>query len=277
MKNAAVLAVLLVAALALAGCPNPTGSDDDGNDNGGPSDPLGPTEGRPGIPMPDTYGGAVPAQSDIVVVDEAPAQSFNPLVTEAYDTLGSDLNVQPARVQLIDAGEIVAEPAIQENAQALPADDLPTLQLIRYWVRLGEAESYAGGSEVSRSRTTTTGTTTTSTQTFTETLSIEAEASAGGLFASASVTASSSFTATQGFSSTQTVEEEVTKTFTVSPRSGTNLLYSVWQLIEEVRYVNGTGPDAVPYDVQGYEFDEQSVRFVYATEEIVPISAYYEQ
>jgi hypothetical protein len=266
----------MVLVLVLTGCPNPTSSDDDGA-NGGPSDPLGPTEGRPGIPMPDTYEGAVPARSDIVVVDEAPAQSFNPVVTAAFNTEGVNLNVASVRVQLIDAGEVVAEPAIHEDAQALPDDDTPTLQLIRYWIRLGEAESYAGGAEQTRSTTTTTGTSTTSTQTFTETLSIEAEASGGGLFASASVTASSSFTATQGFSSTQTVEEEVTKTFTVSPRSGTNLLYSVWQLIEEVRYVNGTGPDASLYDVQGYEFDEQSVRFVYATAEIVPISAYYEQ
>jgi hypothetical protein len=106
---------------------------------------------------------------------------------------------------------------------------------------------------------------------------VEASVSGGGIFASASVTASASYTATQGFSSTQSTETEVTKSFTVSPRSGTNLLYSVWKLVEEIRYVSGSGPDAELYDVQAYDFNEDSVRFVYPTDVIVPVSAYYEQ
>lgn len=240
-------------------------------------DPFGPTEGRPGIPMPEEYGGSVPAESEIVVVAEAPAQSFSPVVTEAFDALGTNLNVTPGRVALVEAGVIVADPTIDPDAQPLPEGGAPTLQLIRYWRRIGDVESFAGGAAVTREVTTTTGSSSTATSTFSQTLSVEAEVSAGGLFASASVKTSASFTSTQGFSSTTSTEESVTESFTVSPRSGTNLLYSVWQLYEEIRYVNGTGADAELYDVQGYNFDETSVRFVFPTDEIVPISAYYEQ
>lgn len=240
-------------------------------------DPFGPTEGRPGIPMPTEFGGAVPTESDILVVAEAPAQSFNPVVTGAFTADGTNLGVTSGRVWLIEDGAIVADPAIDPDAQPLTEANRPTLQLIRYWVRLGEVKSFAGGAAVTEERTTTTGTSSTETSTFSSTLSVEAEVSGGGLFASASVSTSASFTSTQGFSSTESTEETVTKSFTVSPQSGTNLLYSVWQLYEEIRYVSGTGADAELYDVQAYEFDEGSLRFVFPTDEIVPISAYYEQ
>lgn len=259
MHTRMVLVALTAMLLMLAGC----------------TDPFGPTEGRPGIPMPEEYTGSVPTESDIMVVAEAPAQSFSPVVTAAWAADGSSLGVT-GRTTLVDEGVIVTDPDIHADAQPLPAGQTPTLQLIRYWVRIDGPESFAGGAEVSRSTTTTTGTSSTNTQTFSQTLSVEAEASVGGLFASASVKTSASFTSTQGFSSTTSTEESITKTFTVSPISGTNLLYSVWQLYEEIRYVSGTGPDAELFDVTAYDFDQGSLRFVFPTDEIAPISAYYE-
>lgn len=262
MRSRYAIVAGVVLAFVLAGCAG---------------DPFGPTEGRPGIPMPEEFGGAVPTESEILVVAEAPAQSFNPVVTGAFTADGTNLGITGTRVSLIENGTIVSQPTVDPNAQPLTEANRPTLQLIRYWVRIEEVESFAGGAAVTRETTTTTGTSSTETSTFSSTLSVEAEVSAGGLFASASVSASASFTSTQGFSSTASTEETVTKSFTVSPQSGTNLLYSVWQLYEEIRYVSGTGADADLYDVQAYNFEEGSLRFVFPTDEIVPISAYYEQ
>ena len=242
------------------------------------TDPFGPTEGRPGIPMPESYEEDVPLVSDILVIAEATARSFEPLVDQAYAADGTNYGVTPQRVLLIEDGVTVTDPtAGGTSVQALPGEDLPTLQCIRYWRRISDVESFAGGAAVTRETTTTTGSSQTSTQTFSQTLSIEAEASYDGLFVSGSVKTTASVAATHGFSSTTSTEESVTKTFTVSPIAGTNLLYSVWQLVEEFRYVNGTGADAPLYDVQAYNFDGTSLRFIFPTDEIVPISAYYEQ
>ncbi len=266
------LVLLITILLAFAGCEMLTGSDDE--DSGTP-DPLGATEGRPGIPMPEDYQGEVPSQSEILVVEEAPAQYFNPQILDAFNSDGQNLNFQENdRLLLVDEGE----PTVPNgDLQPLDSANLPTVQFIRYWERIGDVESFAGGAAVTREVTTTKGSSQTRTESFSSTTSVEASVSGGGIFASASVTASASYTATQGFSSTQSTETEVTKAFTVSPRSGTNLLYSVWKLVEEIRYVSGTGPDAELFDVQAYEFNEDSVRFVFPTDEIVPVSAYYEQ
>lgn len=278
MKKPYTMAALItmIIAFSFAGCDMIMGPEDE---DSGPPDPLGATDGRPAIPMPSSYQGEVRTQSDTLVVEQAPAQYFNPEISAAFNSDGQNLNFESERLVLVEEGEAVTnfdEESI-EGLQALPADDLPTVQFIRYWQRLGAAESFAGGAAVTRARTTTTGSTRERTESFSSTTSVEASVSAGGVFASASVTASASYTATQGFSSTETEEIEVTESFTVSPRSGTNLLYSVWQLVEEIRYVKGTGADAELYDVQAYDFNEDSLRFVFPTDEIVPVSAYYEQ
>lgn len=231
-------------------------------------DPFAATEGRPAIPIPATYEGQVPEVSEVLVVAEAPAQYFEPLITQYTDSLNT-LKAANARLVLVNAGAAadVAAPYLD-----LEAAELPRMQFIRYWKRLGAIETYAGGSTTTIERSITEGVSQTDTQTFTESLSIEAESSAGGLFASASVKVSASFTATQKFSSTTSTETTSTRTFSVSPVSGTNMTYSVWQLVEEFRFVDAAGE---LYDATKYDFDAKSLRFVFPTEEIVPISACY--
>ena len=69
-------------------------------------DPFGATSNRPAIPIPVLYEGAVPEKSDIMVIDEAPARSFNPLIAAAYDVSGNPLSVPAgSRVLLITSGE----------------------------------------------------------------------------------------------------------------------------------------------------------------------------
>lgn len=278
------LVLLITIVLALASCDLLTGAEEE---DSGPPDPLGPTAGRPGIPMPEDYQGEVPTQSEILVVEEAPAQYFNPQIVDAFNSAGKNLDFRENdRLLLVDGGEPVSDLRGDDRSgsripegelQPLDSESLPTVQFIRYWERIGDVESFAGGAAVTREVTTTKGSSQTRTESFSSTTSVEASVSGGGLFASASVTASASYTATQGFSSTESTETKVTKTFTVSPRSGTNLLYSSWKLVEEIRYVSGSGVDADLFDVQAYDFNEDSVRFVYPTDVIVPVSAYYEK
>ncbi len=237
-------------------------------------DPFGPTESRPVIPIPKRYEDAVPMVSELLVVAEAPARSFSPLVEAAYSAAGTNLNVPAgSRAALISDGAVVEAPTIGSVATQPLEEGEVRFQLIRYWRRLGDAESYAGGTTTTKSRSVTKGASQTSTQTFSETLSIEVESEAGGLFASAGVKASASFTATQQFSQTVSTETTEEQSFSVSPRSGTNLRFSVWQLVEEFRYV---GADGELFNPQGYDFTESSLRFIYPTEDVVPVSAYYE-
>jgi len=236
------------------------------------SDPLGATEDRPAIPIPDSYEADVPEKSDELVVGEARSNYFNPSITEYTLESGTTVDVNSLRVLLVNDGTTVSPVDGNDDYLSLESDEIPYLQLVRYWQRVGDVESYAGGSTTTITREVTQGSSESSTTSFTESISVEVESEAGGLFASASVSASTSFTSTQEFSSTESTETTETWSFSVSPESGTNMTYTVWQLVEEFRFVDSEGN---LYDTPKYEFDEDSLRFVYPTNEIVPVSAYY--
>lgn len=235
---------------------------------------FGPVDNRPGIPVPDSYSSAVALVSDELIVASVVPSTFNPSVTEAYNATGTKIYDGVAvRVELRADDTYITNPLVNGNpGVALTDADGPQFAFIRYWRRIGDAVRYAGGVTISESRSVTRGASQTSTNTFTESISIEAEASAGGLFAEVTVSASASFTASQEFMSTTMTEETVTETFTAAPPPEINLIFTVWQLVEEYRFVDANGE---LYDHPKYVFDDSSLRFVFPTDEVIPITFTY--
>ena len=235
---------------------------------------FGPVDNRPGIPVPDSYSSAVALVSDELIVASVVPSTFNPTVTEAYNATGAQIyNGASVRVGLRADDVYTTEPTVEGSPSVpLTEADGPQLAFIRYWLRIGDAEYYPGGVTITKERTTTRGATQTSTDTFTESISIEAEASAGGLFAEVTVSASASFTASQEFTSTTMSEESVTETFIASPPPEVSFIFTVWQLVEEYRFVDADGE---LYDHPRYKFDDSSLRFVFPTDEVIPITFTY--
>ena len=161
----------------------------------------------------------------------------------------------------------------------------PQLQFERYWVRLGEPEYYPRGTETTHTVSTTTSVSSTETYSFTESLSVEAEVSASYLFASVSVKTSASFSATQSFTNTATETSSYSESFTVSALEGKSCVYTVWQLCERIRYVAAEESDTAEYGVEDdllfddnrYEFDEDSISWVYPTDTVIPITTYFDE
>jgi len=283
-------AAMLAAAILVAGC-----SDD------GVSPAPGPTV--PQIPEPSFYGDPdVPLKSEELVVATCIPTNFYPIVQAARfpspsyslepDTLYSLVMTggiaNPAGIKryplILDDG-IEPEPMIGiqvnsgdtypvEEMRAYPLGDRPTLQYIRYWVRLGVVEYYAGGIETSVERSVTTGMSETRAESFTKTLGMEASMS-GSWFVSFSVSVRTEFEWSESTETTYSSEETTTETFTISPEADKNLAYTVWSLVEEFRFIDENGD---PFTDWGYGFDPDSIASAtHRTATTVPVSTYFDQ
>lgn len=250
-------------ALALTGC----------------ADPYAATEDRPAIPIPETYEGALPEESDVMVIETAASAytDFQPQVTAIWDADGNKIysNTTGKRLNLLSDGAIVTAPVNPDDAgDTVVGPGLsaaPSLVFERYWKLISGPTRYAAYKEISHTTSTTTSVSSTETYSFTESLSIETTVSADFLFGSASVTASASFEATQEFTETNTSSTTYEETFTVTgqPKS---CVYAEWQLHERLRFVDGAGED---YDDVKYDFDPSSVVWDFPTNEIVPVVTYF--
>lgn len=215
-------------------------------------------EGRPSIPKPASYIAEVPLLSDELVIATVPIDNFVPTVTNAKDADGNDLVLSPSqeRVQLVLNGNPTPAPTYN-NESSQPLVNTPYLQLVRYWRRLGAVQRYSGATTTSTTRSVTRGSSSTETSSFGFTLGVSTTVSADALFASTSVTLSAEFSAE--FENEVTVSESVTEeeTFEVTSGQDENIVFTVWQLVEEYRIVaEGPGNTWIPYEDPGYTFLE---------------------
>jgi hypothetical protein len=240
---------------------------------------------RPEIPKPTSYIGSVPLQSEkLVIIGEIPLE-FQPRVSAIIGDEGERL-VEGLNelVLLIDNRNAVINPTLASSpsTELLPLEREPLLQLVRYWQRKGRVERYPAGTTTTVERTWTEGSKDESTYTFTETLALEGGGGIdfdlwGVLKGKLTVTLNIEFEASQTLSSETWMETETIDSFEVSLDDETNLVYCVWQLVEEFRFVDPV-PDPVtgeyvPFTDSGYEFTEESLEpMVFLTEVVVPDS-----
>jgi hypothetical protein len=240
---------------------------------------LGATVDRPGIPEPESYEGAVEPKSEEMLIGTATTaeMSFRPVVTQAFDSGGFSIygsvdNLAPGRVDLMLDGDLVNAPLLPNAATGVPLGAPPVLEFVRYWVLIEGPTPYAGGVTQSFTESTTIGSSNTFTYSFTETVSetVEVELS---LFAGVSGSETFTFAASQEFTQTTDTSYTESYTFAVSPQPDKRVVYTVWQLYEEMRFVDDAGG---LYDHPSYEFTEESLRVIVPTDEIVPVTTYFD-
>ena len=284
-------AVLAAGLLCVAGC----GGDD------GVSPPPAPTV--PEIPQPAFYGDPdVPTRSEELVVATCRPSEFWPIVEAArfpdpgyglepdtlYSLVLSGANANTAgirRYPLIHDDAVVTAPSISIQVahdggypvvplRGYPVDDWPTLQDVRYCVRLADVEYYAGGIEISVERSVTTGMSETTAESFSKTLGIEASVS-GSWFVDFSVTVSTEFQWTESSETTYGAATTETTSFTIGHEADKNVGYAVWTLVEEFRFVDDAGE---PFTDWAYAFAPDSIASAtHRTPTTVPVSTYFDQ
>ena len=269
-----LLAFILAAALTLSvgGCELfPSGSDDDdssGSDNG-----TSPTD-RPDIPAPVSYLAEVPLRSAELVVATVPLDAFSPSVIVARDDEGNQVATSTVgeRVELYINGNPAPSPTFQ-GQPTLPVTEDPRLQLVRYWQRLGPVERYSGATTTTIERSVTYGSETTQTESFAYTVGVSTTVSADFLFGSVSTTISAEFGSEYEESTTISESETTTESYSVSADQDENLVFAVWQLVDEYRIVRQEGGEWVTYSDPAYEFLEADLApLPAATNEIREIS-----
>lgn len=255
MKQALQIALLLFLVFAFLGCEMITGSDGD-------ADEPQSTDGRPAIPAPTSYLAEVPLLSDEVVATTVPLTNFAARVTVARNEEGNEIasSTDGERVALVTNGNPTPSPTFQGN-ETLPLSEnnLPHLQLVRYWRRIGEVERYSGATTTSISRSVTRGSEQTRTESFAYTLGVSTTVSGGNAFVQASATVSQEFS--KEVETEVTISESVTQseTYEVAAEQDENLVFAVWQLVEEYRIVTQQNGEWVPYEDPAYEFSEEDI------------------
>ncbi len=210
---------------------------------------------RPAIPAPESYLAEVPLVSDELIVATVPLTDFTPRVVTAYNAEGNEIVTVSGgeRVALVDNGNPEPAPTVAGQTTQ-PLANIPHLQLVRYWQRVGSVERYSGATTTTIERSVTRGSSTTETESFAYSIGVSTTVSGGGAFASASLTVSAEFSGE--FESEYTIEESVTETesYSVAAEQDENLVFAVYQLVEEYRFVHDNSGTWEPYEDPGYEF-----------------------
>ena len=95
----------------------------------------------------------------------------------------------------------------------------------------------------------------------------------GGLFVNFSATLSAEFSYNSSTSITVSEEETVEESFTISCPDNQNIVYCVWQLVDEFRIL---GPGGEFYEDPNYRFTPGSHLAVCPTAEFVPMTTYFD-
>lgn len=213
---------------------------------------------RPPIPEPDSYLAEVPLRSDELVVATVPLTNFTPRVTRALDDEGNEIATASADewVPLVINGNPAPNPQFQ-GQPTQPLEESPQLQLVRYWQRVGPVERYSGATTTSIERSVTRGSETTRTESFAWSVGVSTTVTGGSAFVQASATVSTEFSGET--SSEYTISQSVTETETYEVAAGQdeNLVFAVWQLVDEYRVVVREGGEWVTFNDPGYEFREE--------------------
>jgi hypothetical protein len=254
---------------------------------------------RPPIPEPTYYSGPVPLKSVEMEIETVPLSDYSPWITCAasanpaagyvpdslYCTAGTgadSLGIYSHRTLLLNSDTAVAAPIVGffqggngnpwNWCTGKPLSNQPYLQLVRYWVRIGDVERYAGSTSKTTTRTTTRGTTETSASEFTKTLGIEASVS-GSWFVDFEVKVKTEFSWSESHETSIMQEESYEESFTISSPENKNIVYCVWQLVEEYRIV---GVDGGEFTDPNYDFDPDYESAACPTSELVPITTFFD-
>jgi hypothetical protein len=251
---------------------------------------------RPPIPEPTYYSGPVPDRSMELVVKTvrlsnyvASADSIWPATGWCCDVGGCDFhchfygtNPGPNRIRLVESDTIVThEDSLMtdvyydygEGPMGLnPLSSAPYLQHIRYWVRLGIIERYSGSTSTTTTRSTTRGIERTEAEEFGMSIGMEASVS-GGLFVSFSMTLRTEFSYSSSTSLSVSEEETVEESFTIACPDNKNIVYCVWQLVDEFRII---GADGELFTDPNYQFTPGTHLAIVPEPEFVPLTTYFD-
>lgn len=285
----AVLTTMICLVLTLAaGC---------GDDTVAPEDQAEILD-RPPIPEPTYYSGPVPERSMELVVKTvrlsnyvASADSIWPAPGWCCDGPGCDFACRfypawpgPNRIRLVESDAIVTNydslmtdvtyiPSTSNGPMGLnPLSSAPYLQHVRYWVRLGNVERYSGSTSVTVTRSTTRGMERTEAEEFGMSIGMEATAS-GGFFVEFSVTLRTEFSYSSSTSLSVSEEETVEESFTITCPDNRNIVYCVWQLVDEFRII---GSDGEAFADPNYRFAAGSHLAICPEPEFVPMTTYFD-
>lgn len=250
---------------------------------------------RPPIPEPTYYSGPVPEKSMELVVKTVRLSNYVAAADSIYPPPGWCCNgcdfecmffptyPGPNRIKLVEGDTIITDAVslmtdvtyipntVRGELACLPLSSAPYLQHIRYWVRLGIVERYSGSTSVTVTRSTTKGIERTRAEEFGMSIGMEATAS-GGLFVSLSVTLRTEFSYSSSTSLTVSEEETVEESFTIACPDNKNIVYCVWQLVDEFRII---GVDGEPFADPWFRFTDGSHLAVCPEAEFVPMTTYF--
>lgn len=282
MKIRILFALGMFTALALvASC----GSDDD------VTGPEPEVLERPPVPEPTYYAGPVPERSIELVMATVELSEFVAAADSIwipscghvelpcmwYGTTENGRRIGLVRgdttVTRFDslATEIIDSWGHVSPMWASPLSSRPYLQHVRYWVRLGDPERYSGSTSVSVTRSTTRGVERTQAQEFGMSIGMEASVS-GGLFVEFSMTLRTEFSYSSSTAFSVSEEETVEESFNITCPDNRNIVYCVWQLVDEFRII---GADGEPFTDPVYQFTAGSLGAVYPTD-FVPMTTYFD-
>lgn len=282
-----LIAMICLVLVITAGC---------GDDAVAPEEPEEVLD-RPPIPEPTYYSGPVPERSMELVVKTVPLSNYVASADSVWPPpgwcceSGCDFACKfystfpgPNRIRLVESDTIVTHsdslltdvtyiPHLGTGDMGCnPLSSTPYLQHIRYWVRLGIVERYSGSTSVTVTRSTTRGMERTQAEEFGMSIGMEVSAS-GGLFLTFSATLRTEFSYSSSTSLTVSEEETVEESFTISCPDNRNIVYCVWQLVDEFRIIGVDGEEFTdPY----FMFAAGSHLAICPTPEFVPMTTYFD-
>ena len=280
-----LIAMICLVLVIAAGC---------GDDAVAPEEPEEVLD-RPPIPEPTYYSGPVPERSIELTVKTVRLSNYVASVDSIYPLgwccPGCDFKCWfyptypgPNRVRFVESDTIITSNdslitdvtyvphASTGEMTCNPLSSAPYLQHIRYWVRLGIVERYSGSTSKTVTRSTTKGVERTQAEEFGMSIGMEATAS-GGFFVEFSVTLRTEFSYSSSTSLTVSEEETVEESFTISCPDNRNIVYCVWQLVDEFRII---GVDGQPFEYPAFKFTAGSHLAVCPTPEFVPMTTYFD-
>lgn len=96
----------------------------------------------------------------------------------------------------------------------------------------------------------------------------------GSWFIDFSVTVKTEFSWTQSQEISITEEETLEESFTITCPENKNLVYCVWQLIDEYSIVDSTGTEI--FTAVKFVFDDEVLMSSIPTEDLVPMTTYFD-
>lgn len=252
---------------------------------------------RPPIPEPTYYAGPVPQRSMELILKTVPLSNFVAAADSIWtqwccDTPGCDFGCEfyptyPGhnRLRLVENDSITTNtdslttdvyynPAMTNWGPMLcyPLSSHPYLQHVRYWVRLGDVERYSGSTSLTVTRSVTRGVERTEAEEFGMSIGMETTAS-GGFFVDFSVTLRTEFSYSSSVELSVSEETTTEEAFTISCPDNKNIVYCVWQLVDEFRII---GVDGQVYSDPNYRFFGPSLTAICPSNEFVPMTTYFD-